>query len=376
MIIEKIEITSTEIPTFRPHKMNIGTTVGQENVIVRVYTDTGIVGYGEAPHMVGHSSKGETPNTVRVVLRDKLVPAVLGRDPCRIESTWQAMERAVPWNYRAKSSINLACYDIMGKSAGTPVYNLLGGKVRDRIPLSWSLPIADFRAIEEEAALMVERGWRILKLKTGRADPMDDAEALRRVRKVVGPKIRLRCDANQAYDARTAIKVLSRMAEWDLEYMEQPCRAGDLDGMRAVRQASTVPIMADESTKCIAELVEVIQRQAADSVSIYICEPGGLLNAKKMAVLAEAHGLQGYVGGALESVIGAAAGLHLAASSPSVSLGCEMGSQFLLTDDIGTAPIPMEEGCLVVPDAPGLGVAVNEDKVKAYQVGSTEVFTL
>jgi len=353
--------------------MNIGTTSHQENVIVRLYTDEGVMGYGEAPHMVGHSALGETPWTVRVVLRDKLIPALLGQDPIRIESVWELMQKAVPGNNRAKSSIILACYDIAGKALHTPVYNLLGGKVRDSIPLSWSLPIDEPDVIVKEALEMAERGWTILKLKTGRNEPAADVEAMKRVREAVGPNIRIRADANQAYDPRTAIRVVSAMAEWDLEFMEQPCPAWDLDGMATVRRASPVMIMADESLKA-NPISEIVRQGAADALSIYVCDPGGILNAKKLAVAAELNHLQGYIGGALESVIGSSAGLHIAASSPSVSLGCEMSGQYLLSEDIGAEKIPLKDGCLVVPTAPGLGLNIDEEKIKRYEVGAGETF--
>lgn len=375
MKITSVKVTSTKIPTYRAHKMNIGTTSHQENVIVRIFTEDGLVGYGEAPHMVGHSMLGETPWTVRLILKDRLIPAILGKDPMAIESIWETLQKAVPGHYRAKSSIILACYDLAGKALKTPVYNLLGGKVRDGIPLSWSLPIAEPDVIVKEALEMAERGWTILKLKTGRTNPMDDVEAMKQVRKAVGPKMKIRADANQAYDPRTAIKVTQAMAEWDLEFMEQPCAAWDLDGMALVREASPVMIMADESLKT-NPIDEIVRRRAMDALSIYVFDPGGIINSKKLAVIAELNHMKGYIGGALESIIGSSAGLHIAASSPAVSLGCEMSGQYLLTEDIGFEKIPMKDGCLVVPTEPGLGVNIDEAKIKHYEVDHSETFKL
>lgn len=375
MQITSVTITSTKIPTFRKHKMNIGTTSHQENVIVRLYTDTGLLGYGEAPHMVGHSHNGETPATVRAVLRDKIVPRILGQDPTQLEHMWQVLQQAVPCNRRAKSAIMLACCDLAGKALGTPVYNLLGGKVRDGILLSWSLPIEDFDMICAEAQTMVERGWRVLKLKTGRPNPMDDVEAVKRVRQTVGSEIHLRADANQAYDWRMAIKVINGMAEWGLEYMEQPCAYWDLEGLARVRKQVGIPIMVDETLKSYT-LSEIIRHEAADYLSIYVCDPGGILNSRKMGVIAEEFHMKGYIGGALESVIGSVSGLHIAASSPAISLGCEMFSQYMLEKDISAKPLEFKDGCLMVPDGPGLGIEIDEDVVKHYEVGETEVFRL
>ena len=372
MRIVLAEVQSTRIPTSRPHQMAIGTTNFQEDVVLKLVTDEGLVGWGEAPHMVGHSQRGETPDTVRAVLRRKLLPVVLGTDPLNQEAIGLSLDRAVPWNTRAKGSIIMAAYDLAGKALGTPVHNLLGGMVRDRIPLSWSLPIQDPAAIVEEAQRMVDRGWLILKVKVGRDDPMADVAAVRRVRDAVGDGIRIRADANQAYDVKTAIKVARRMEEFGLEFLEQPVHQSDLEGMGEVRRQVGVPIMADESAQTAEDLLTIAKTRAADYVSIYVIGPGGLHNSKRMAVIAQCARMRGYVGGALESVIGAAAGLHFAAASPAVDLGCEMSGQFLLTDDFGTQPLPFEGGALLVPTAPGLGVDIDEEKLARHRDGDIE----
>lgn len=369
MRIEKAEVTLTKIPVIRAHKMAIGTTLHQENVVLRLHSDAGLVGYGEAPHMVGYSLKGESQSTVALMLRERLLPVVIGMDPMDVEGIQQAMDRAIPWNLRAKSAVNLAVYDLLGKALNAPVHALMGGLVRDRVPLSWSIPITDFDAGITEARDMVSRGWRILKIKVGRPYPMDDVEMVRLIREAVGPQIRLRVDCNQAYDVKTAIRVTRRMEQCDIEFMEQPTVWWDIEGLAEVSRAVEVPIMADESATTVQDAVRIIHHRAAQILSIYVCSPGGILNSKKMAIIAAAAGVAGYVGGALESVIGAAAGLHFAASTPNVSYGCELSGQFLMADDIGTSPLAFEEGALVVPRGPGLGIELNEAKVARYAIG-------
>lgn len=372
MRIDRVDVTLTKIPTRRPHAMNIGTTTHQELVLVRVRTDDGLEGVGEVPHMVGHSLKGESPGTVMVMLREKLIPRVLGLDPREIEAIQRAMD-TVPWNLRAKSGINLACYDILGKALGVPVYRLLGGKVRDRVPLSWSIPITEFEAGVREAEEMVARGWRIIKVKTGRPNPHDDVEMVRRIREALGDGVSVRADANQAYDVKTAIRVTNAMARYDLTFMEQPVAWWDLDGLAEVSAAVTVPIMADESCTTPLDAIAIVKRRAAQILSIYISSPGGLLVSKKIATVAEAAGLAAYVGGALESPIGTAAALHFAASTPVITYGCEQGGQFLLSDDLAAEPIAFRDGALMVPDAPGLGVTLDWDKVAHYTVETFSV---
>jgi muconate cycloisomerase len=372
MKIIAAEIQSTRIPVIRAHQMAIGTTYFQENVVIKLFNEDGVYGVGEAPHMVGHSQLGETPHTVRVIMRHKLVPAILGLNTFNQEALTVALNKAVPGNQRAKGAIVMAAYDLAGKALNTPVYNLLGGKVRDIIPLSWSLPIVDVKTAVNEGVQMIERGWRILKVKVGRMSPDKDIEMVRVLRETVGEEIRLRADANQAYDLKTALYVLDRLARYNLDFFEQPVHMDDLEGMTEITRQSPIPIMADEAAKSPTALIEIAKRRAADYVSIYIIGPGGLVNSKKMAAIAEAFRMRGYVGGALESVIGASAGIHLAASSPAIDLGCEMGGQYLLKDDFGQEAIRMKEGAFVVPDGPGLGVRLDEDKLEAYREGDIE----
>ena len=373
MRIERAVVTMTKIPVRRAHRMAIGTTLAQENIILRLYTDDGLEGLGEAPHMVGVSLKGESPGTVMLMLRDRLLPAVRGMNPFEIERIQQVMERAVPWNYRAKSAVNLALYDLVGKALGTPAHTLLGGRVRDTVPLSWSIPITDGDAGAGEAAEKIAQGWGILKLKLGRPDPMEDVEMVRAIREAAGPQVRIRVDANQAYDVKTAIRVAQRIEKYDVEFFEQPVAWWDLDGLAEVSRATVLPIMADESATTLFGAVEVARRRAAQIFSIYVSSSGGLLNAKKMGDLGAIHGIAGYVGGALEGPIGVAAGLHFAGSTPSVTYGCELYGQFLLEEDVAAEPLHFRDGGLVVPTGPGLGVALDEDKLRHHTLETFEV---
>lgn len=372
MKITAVEVQSLKIPVVRLHQMAIGTTSAQENVIVKVFTDEGVVGVGEAPHMVGHSQLGETPATVRVVLRIKLIPAILGLDPMNQEALTIALNKAVPGNTRAKGALVMAAYDIAGKALNTPVYNLLGGKVRDVVPLSWSLPMVDVATAVDEGVKMVERGFRILKCKIGRTPADGDIEMVRELRKAVGDSISIRADANQAYDLKTALRVTREMAPYRIDFLEQPVHMDDIEGMAEITRQSPIPIMADEAAKSLEALSNIAAKRAADYVSIYIIGPGGLLNSKKMAGLAQAFRMRGYVGGALESVIGASAGLHLAASSPAIDLGCEMSGQYLLREDVGVDPIVMKDGAFVVPAGPGLGFTLDETRLSKYREGDVE----
>lgn len=375
MKIDRVEIQTTKIPTFRPHQMAIGTTTHQENVVVRIYGDDGVDGVGESPFMVGHSQAGETPDTARVVMTTRLIPALEGVDPFDLDAIFLKLERAVPGNLRAKGAVMMALHDLVGKSLGVPLYTLLGGKVRDRIPLSWSLPIVDLKTALEEAKDRVSKGWRILKVKAGRGEPKDDVELVAALRGEFGDDLSIRADANQAYDVKTAVRVIRSLEPYNITFFEQPVHRTDFEGLRYLARDAglTMPIMADEAAHALSDFARICRMQAADMVSIYIIGPGGPSRSRAMAIMAEHFRIRGYVGGALETGVGTAAGLHLAASSAAIDLGCEMVGPFMLESDIVTEPPVMEDGALMVPTGPGLGVELDESALAKYRIGDVGV---
>ncbi|MFQ5794664.1 MAG: mandelate racemase/muconate lactonizing enzyme family protein [Candidatus Bipolaricaulia bacterium] len=373
MQIERAEVLLTKIPVIRAHKMAIGTTTHQENVIVKLFADDGTIGLGEAPHMVRFSGAGETQRTVTAVLKEFLLPSVLGQDPLRIEAHQHSMEAALPQNPRAKSAVNMALYDLAGKILETPVYNLLGGKCRDSLPLSWSIPITDFDAGVEEASEMVDRGWKVLKIKVGRPNPNDDVTMVKLIRETVGEVVHLRVDANQAYDVKTAIKVTNAIEDYNIDFMEQPVHKQDLAGLAEVCRSVRMPIMADEAADSPRDVFHIATYRAAEIISVYINNPGGVSQAKKMAAVAEATGLKCYIGGALEGPVGASACLHFGVSTPSVTYGCEMGGQFLLERDVAATPLQFKNGELYVPDGVGLGMDLDQRRLNEYIINSYTV---
>jgi muconate cycloisomerase len=326
--------------------------------------------------MAGYSGAGETQLSVALQLRERLLPAIFGKDPFAIEARQIDLDRAIPWNPRAKSAVNLALYDLKGKAFNTPVYNLIGGLFRDRVPLSWSIPIIDVDTAVAEAREIVDRGIGILKLKTGHEDPDQDIARFIAIRAEVGDDIRMRADSNQAWDVPTAIRVIRAMEPHGIEFMEQPIKVWDLEGLAEVRRATNTYIMADESANSPMDVLNLAKNRSVDLISVYINNPGGIINAKKMAIVAEPAGIGCYVGGALEGPIAARACLHFAASTPNVSWGCEMGGQFLLEADLGSEAIKFEEGALFVPHGPGLGGDLDPAKVEKYKVDEFEVHPL
>jgi muconate cycloisomerase len=359
-----------------------GESLGQY-VIVRVRTDEDIDGVGEATVLLqwgGDHGRyfGESPKTTVHVVEDVLGPALAGWDPFAIELAHSRMDRAVKGYPYAKSAVDSALHDIKGKALGVPAYELLGGLARREVPIAHSLGILDLDTMRHEAAAAVEDGVRIIKVKIG-LDAERDVEAVREVRRTVGDDIELVVDANQGYATpKHAIRTLRRIEEHRIRYAEQPVEGAE--AMARVAHAVDIPIMADESAWNAHDVLELARLGAADVISLYTTKPGGLAPAKKTAAVAEAVGLPCNVNGSAETGVGNAANLHLAASTAAVSEACLIPITTLAgraqtkiagvfyTDDVIAEPFEFRDGCLVVPDAPGLGIELDAAKIDRYRV--------
>lgn len=362
MKITRIEALPVEIPYKKPFVINGGPSYVGDHVLTRVHTDEGIVGYGEGAPMVSYSD--ETQKDILNGVLDYLAPAVVGMDPFDLEAIHHQMEQVLPGHHFAKASIDLALYDLMGKKLNVPAYALLGGKVRDRIPLAWVVGIGTVDEMVAEAVAYVQRyGFQTVKLKIGR-EPAKDIDVVREVRAALGPNVKIRVDANQGYDVATAIRTLRKMEPYDLELVEQPVAKWNLLGMAEVTAAVETPIEADESMFGYHDAMTLIRLKACDIINIKIMKPCGLYGSKKVAAVAEAAGLTCLIGSMVEFGPGTAAGLHFAAANRVVSHACEQVGGFLFAGDVVEEDFGLtavENGCLKVPEGPGLGVTLKEE---------------
>lgn len=385
MKITKIEVFQVAVPLRRIHRMAAGgddIELGKYPII-KVHTDEGIVGLGEAPVLKEWGGDhgvyfGESPKTVMIVIQEYLAPVIVDEDPFRIEWIHTLMDRTIKGHLYAKATIDFALYDIVGKALNVPVYQLLGGLYRRRIPLAHSIGIMEPEKAASEAAIAVEDGIKTIKLKIG-LDPSRDISAVREVRKVVGPDVDITVDGNQGFSTpKEAIKVLRKMEEYDVLFAEQPVEG--LEAMAEVTQALTMPVMADESAWTSRDILRILEKRAANIISLYPTKPGGLFKAKQVAAVCEAGGLPCNVNGSAELGVANAVNLHLSASTKMVTHACvypvttlegremtKIAGRFYL-DDIITEPFRYEEGYLVVPDGPGLGVELDERKVEQYRI--------
>lgn len=361
----------------------LGGTLGRW-VIVRVHTDEGLVGLGEAtplPDWGGDFNRyaGETPRTVSHLVEDLLSPLVSGADPFDIEAVVERMDAAVRGHAYAKAAVEMALHDLQGKVANQPVHKLLGGKFRAAARIAHMIGLMPVEEAVEEAQAALEDGCTAFQVKAN-GNPVRDAGVTRALREAVGPDVMLRVDANQGYrrlGIKEAIRAVRALEDAGADCVEQPTEG--LSGMAAVRSAVGTTVIADESAWQPPDIVEIAREGAADAVSIYVAKAGGLLRARKVATIAEACGLPCDVNGSLESGIGNAANVHMAVASPAVTLPCVIpvttpagapartaGRYY--ADDVVTEPFRFEGGLLYPPEGPGLGVELDEEKLEAYRV--------
>jgi muconate cycloisomerase len=382
MRIADVDVMLVSLPTRRVHRWaGLRGPVGRY-VVVRVRGHDGLEGWGETPCLPDWGGAyarhyGETPQTVRHVLEDLLLPALRQEDVFDLPRVHRVMHQVVKGHPYAKAALDIALHDLKGRALGVPVYVLLGGRVREWIPVGHSIGLMDVEPAVEEAREVVREGIEHIKIKGG-PDPLRDVRTVEAVRGAVGEGVEIRLDANQSYTVPVAIRTLRAMQPWGLVFAEQP--AEGIDELAAVARAVDVPLMADESAWTPRDVLHLWAAGAARYVSLYVTKPGGLYPARQMAAVVEAAGMEADLGGSLEFGIGNAANLHLAAASPAVTVpaiipittvaGKEQTqiAGRIYTDDIVVEPFEYRDGALRVPSGPGLGITVDPDKLARYRV--------
>lgn len=342
-----------------------------EYVIVRIDTDDGAFGIGESVTDIGFF--GEPIEEVQSSIDAHLGPRIEGKNPFDREQIMHSLD--FRGNSCARAGIDVALHDLLGRVLGVPVSSLLGGTVRTRIPVSVEIgggPPVGMAAFSKQC---MERGIRAFKAKIG-GIPDEDVERVAAMREAVGPDVSIRCDANQGYSVKEAIRFchLAEARGLGVDLLEQPVAHWDLDGMAHVRASVDTLIEADESAYSIHDVMNIIRRNAADVINIKLGKAGGLLAAKKIAALAEAAGLKTVLGTAWGLGPEVSAKLHLASSIVGVTDEVEF-SELILHQNLFLPPakeslaIPLDaDGCLPVPTGPGLGVEMDFDRLEEFRI--------
>ena len=311
MKISDIQVGTISLPLTRPFKTALRTVEAVNDIVVRVITDNGLVGYGEAPPTAVIT--GDTPGSILCAIQDFIRPALLGMDLDDFDGILAKLDGCLVHNTTPKAAVDMALYDIWGKAQGKPLYRLLGGARQSfRTDLTISVnPVAQMVADSLDAAA---QGFDILKIKVGK-EGLADVERIKAIREAVGSKVELRIDANQGWTAEQSIAIIKALEDKGLriELVEQPVPAHDLEGLKRVSDAVDTPILADEAVFSHYDAKRLIETRAADLINIKLMKTGGIHNALKICRMAEEHGVECMIGCMLESRLSVAAAAHLAA---------------------------------------------------------------
>ncbi|WP_127588700.1 mandelate racemase/muconate lactonizing enzyme family protein [Paenibacillus koleovorans] len=370
MKITAIETIPVQVPIHpeRAIRSGRGSHIVSPFLLVKVHTDEGITGLGEVSCTPGWS--GEDQVTAAHFIRNFLAPLMIGENPLHIEALTQRIQKRIAHNAFTKAALEMALWDILGKTAGLPVYRLLGGPVREFVPTKFSITGVEPEKAAEIGAWAVEQGFRKMKVKVGTSPDVDVARVMA-VRAAVGPDIKLGVDANGGWSPRVAVQTIRRLMEADIYFAEQPVQALDMAWMADVRSQVAVPVIADESLYTLQDAMALVRAGAADVLSVYIGKGGGIGPARKVAAVAEAAGLTCTVGSNLELGVASAAMIHLAMATPGIGAEeypCDILGPFFYADMLLADPLPIVGGQARPHEKPGLGVELDEEKVEHYRV--------
>jgi muconate cycloisomerase len=348
----------------KPMKMAGVLIASADNVLVRMETDTGHVGWGEAAS--APTMTGETMESMTLAVR-YMAPMLASCPLAGIDAASSIMDGAMYGNNAAKAAIEMAWHDALGRALDKPVYELLGGKRRERVPTLWLIGTGNADADVEEAKCKLAAGFVAYKIKVGVDTPAADAERTQRICAALGGGNLISADVNQGWTVDEAVDYVRAVAGTSLDFLEQPVRGTDLAGMAKVATASRVPIGFDEGVHSIADIARHHEMQAARGGSLKAIKLGGLRPVHHAAMLCESLGMNVNLACKVaESSIGTAAVLHLAAAIPSLAWGVSLTCQYL-AEDIVRAPLTFTDGHAAIPAGAGLGVEVDETRVRCYE---------
>lgn len=369
MRITRIETIPIHVP-LRPNMIPLtahGKHAESPYVIVRVHTDEGIVGLGEAT--VSPRWSGETRPGCAAIIEGLIAPALVGEDPRRINHLRAKMERVIRFNPFTKAAVEMALWDIAGKAAGVPVYQLLGGKVRDEMPIRLMIGAFDIPKATALARHFLDQGVQCLKVKVG-VEPEEDYQRVQAVREVAGPTIPITVDANMGWDFTTARRMLRRLEPLHILFAEQPIPCDDPADLARLRSETGIPIMADESVFTLSDARHITALHAADIISVYPGKNGGIAATVEVAALARAAGIACSMGSNLELGIATAAMLHLGAAVANIASerypGDFLGPLYHQADML-KKPLHLGPPAARVPDGPGLGVELDEEQLERFR---------
>ena len=360
--IDKIELYKLSIPLIEPFITSLGRDDYAENVLVRITTNKGIIGFGEcSPYMPINGESIDTCFTVG----QYFAKVLKGKNALNIEECIDLMDKVIYGNSSIKSAFDIALYDIASQHAGKPLYEFIGGKNNKTIITDYTVSIGDPQKMAADAVKIKADGYPAIKIKLGK-NGKTDIERIRGIRAAVGNEIPLRIDANQGWEVEEAIETLQTLAQFDIQHCEEPIPRWAFMQLPRVKKESPIPIMADECCGDEHDAERLIQLKACDYMNVKLGKSGGIFKALKMVRLAEKAGIHLQIGAFMESRIAMSAFAHFSLCSPAIE-HYDFDTALMFSKDPVTGGIVYEKnGVVQVPEVPGLGATIDDARLKAF----------
>jgi L-alanine-DL-glutamate epimerase-like enolase superfamily enzyme len=363
MRITGLRPTPLAVPFREDELWAYGGRRGLVSVLLEVTTDEGVTGVGEAPAY-------PSTDIVLSVLRS-IEPLVVGEDPFAIERLMKRIHLVGTWHHvkatsPAIAAVEIACWDIVGKTCGQPLVNLFGGRVRDEVDFFYYVSQKPPDEVAADGRRGAELGFRTFYLKVGADDPRDDVERVAALRDGAGADAHIRVDANEAWSSAAAIRAVAELERYGLELVEQPISGRNLAEMAYVRSRLSTPLLANEACWTRYDQLEVIRHGAADVLSLDNQMDGGLLNLKRGAGICEVAALPVLKHSLGELGVAVYAAVHVIASTPNFIYANQSYASLLADDVVEGGPLPYRDGALAVPERPGIGVELDAERVERY----------
>ena len=361
---KSIETLLVEIPTIRPHKMAVATMQTQTLVLVKITSAEGLVGWGEATTIGGLGYGDESPESVKTNIETYFAPLLKSLSGLNVAQTITAIKRNINGNRFAKCAIQTALLDLQAQVLNVPLSELLGGRLRDSVPVLWVLASGDTdKDIAEAQKMIALKRHNIFKLKIGSRPVEEDVAHVLAIKHALGAYISIRVDVNRAWSELEAIKGIQLLQDGGVDLIEQPCAIDNLDAMQRLTRRFDIAIMADESLCGPQSAYQIARNNGASVFAVKIAQSGGLIEGCEVGKIAKLAGIDLYGGTMLEGPVGTIASAHVFSTFESLAFGTELFGPLLLTEDILKTPLQYQNYELVLPTVAGLGIEMDLDKI-------------
>ena len=361
---KSVETLLLEIPTIRPHKMAVATMQTQTLVLVKITTEDGYVGWGEATTIGGLGYGDESPESVKVNIDTYFTPLLKTLSGLNVAQTLQAIKKNINGNRFAKCAIQTALLDIQAQRLGLPLSEVLGGRLRDSVPVLWVLASGDTeKDITEAKKMIAAKRHNIFKLKIGSRRVEEDVEHVLAIKRALGKDISVRVDVNRASSELEAIKGIQLLQDGGVDLIEQPCAIANLGAMQRLTRRFDIAIMADESLMGPQSAYQIATQNGASVFAVKIAQSGGLIEGCEVGTIAQLAGIDLYGGTMLEGPVGTIASAHVFSTFKNLAYATELFGPLLLTEDILKTPLNYQNFELQLPKGPGLGIELDDNKI-------------